>query len=168
MVKKLDVAPPSPPPHPNIQLTVYLVFGSPQSSGDQVPQELDSTIKQLHTSFAYKSYRMADSFVLRARDGQIASTSGVISVAVRGRGNYSFSYTRASVSTGVPNIIRIDGLLMTLRVEIRRPEVPPDVLNSEIRTSVDVGEGQKIVVGKSNVNGTEEALILIITAKVVE
>jgi hypothetical protein len=40
--------------------------------------------------------------------------------------------------------------------------------NSGIRTDVDVREGQKVVVGKSNISGSVDALILIVTAKVVE
>src|SRR5215472_2776048 len=52
MVKKLDV-----PPR-NVELTVYMVFGSPQvKPTDEVPQELASTIKQLRGLFPYKGYR---------------------------------------------------------------------------------------------------------------
>ena len=39
---------------------------------------------------------------------------------------------------------------------------------STISTDIDAGEGQKIVVGKSSINGFEDALILVITAKIVE
>jgi hypothetical protein len=38
---------------------------------------------------------------------------------------------------------------------------------SHIDTDIDAAEGQKVVVGKSSVNG-QDALILVVTAKVIE
>jgi len=160
MAKKLDVP---PPPHPDIELTVYLVFGSPQGKGDEIPTELASTIKQLHSSFAYKGYRMADSFVLRGRDGESGRTTGVIAGSTEMNSTYSFSYAHATVSGESPRVIRIDNLDMGLR--LTRNGSPVD---SGLRTSIDVREGQKVVVGKSNINGSDEALILVVTGKVVE
>ena len=40
-------------------------------------------------------------------------------------------------------------------------------VESGVNTDVDVREGQKVVVGKSNF-GAEDAFILVVTAKVVE
>ncbi len=157
MAKKLDVA---PPPHPDIELTVYLVFGSPQGKGDEIPAELASTIKQLHGSFAYKSYRMADSFVVRGRDGEGGSTSGVIAGSADAAATYGLSYEHATVSGDSPRVIRIDKLHLGLRVK--------STFDSGLNTSIDVREGQKAVVGKSNMNGSDEALILVVTGKVVE
>ena len=37
-----------------------------------------------------------------------------------------------------------------------------------IGTNLDAAEGQKVVVGKSNTRGTDDALILVVTAKVVQ
>ena len=41
-------------------------------------------------------------------------------------------------------------------------------LAARINTSIDVREGQKVVVGKANIDNADSALILILTAKVVE
>ena len=37
-----------------------------------------------------------------------------------------------------------------------------------ITTDIDVREGQKVVVGKANIDNSDNALILILTAKVVD
>jgi hypothetical protein len=37
-----------------------------------------------------------------------------------------------------------------------------------INTDVDVREGQKVVVGKANMDGSDRASIIVLTAKVVE
>jgi hypothetical protein len=39
---------------------------------------------------------------------------------------------------------------------------------AQISTSVDVGEGQKVVVGKANMDSADNALILVLTAQVIE
>ena len=43
-----------------------------------------------------------------------------------------------------------------------------NALDAGFGTDVDVREGQKVVVGKAAVGGTNSALILVITAKVLE
>lgn len=37
-----------------------------------------------------------------------------------------------------------------------------------ISTSIDIREGQKVVVGKANIDNADNALILVLTAKVIE
>ncbi len=168
MAKKLDVAPPPPPPHPNIEITAYLVSGTTQDRiGDAVPQELGSTAKQLHAVFPYKSYRLLESFVLRGRDGLQGSTSGVLPGT---NSSYDFRYNAATVSDGTPRVVHIDRLQLRVNTPTgaRDKDGRLDYRNVGLDTNIDAGEGQKIVVGKSNINGSDEALILIVTAKVVE
>jgi hypothetical protein len=161
MVKKLDVAP------PNIEFTVYLVSGLTQGAADDVPKELSSTAKQLHGLFPYKSYRILQSFVLRNRDGREGSTNGSLNST---GASYDFRYRSATVSNGTPRIVHIDA--MTLNVKTPTPHVDKDgrviYNNSSINTDIDAGEGQKVVVGKSSINGSDDALILVVTAKVAE
>ena len=55
-IEKLDVPVAS---EPDVELAVYLISGLAQGQGtDDVPQELASTVKQLHGMFAYKSYKL--------------------------------------------------------------------------------------------------------------
>jgi hypothetical protein len=157
-VKKLDVP---EGPAPNIELTVHLLYGSAQdSSGDSTPQDLAPTVKQLRSIFPYKSYRVMESFVLRGRDGQQTQTSGTL------RGSqtlYQFLYRPHVLPGSVPRMVRLDGLHFSLRV----PEGNAFV-DSGITTDLDSREGQKVVVGKSNVRGTADAILLVVTPKVVE
>ena len=41
-------------------------------------------------------------------------------------------------------------------------------IETGINTDVDIGEGQKVVVGKANMDGSDRASIVVLTAKVVE
>jgi hypothetical protein len=163
-IKKLDVAP------LNVELTVYLVngVGGPKAGvTDEVPSELASTVKQLHGLFPYKSYRLTESFVLRAREGRPASSSGLIPGGTNYQ--YHFNYQRTTVSPGNPRVIHVDSMQLNVATPISRgTDGKSEYRSVGIGTDIDVGEGQKIVVGKSNFNGTDDALILVVTAKVLQ
>ncbi len=163
-IKKLDVAPIT------IELTVYLVngVGGPKAGiTDDVPSELASTVKQLHALFPYKGYRLTESFVLRAREGRPASSSGLIPGGTAYE--YHFNYGRTTVSAGNPRVIHVDSMQLNVRTPISRgTDGKAEYRSVGIGTDIDVGEGQKIVVGKSNFNGSDDALILVVTAKIVQ
>ena len=150
----------------NVELTVYLLSGSPQGSADDVPQDLAPTVKQLHGIFAYKSYKLTESFMLRGRSGN-ASTEGILP------GNnlrYRFGYNRLRISGETPRTVHVDGLQLNLSgapVTTRDGKERSDRVAS-IYTDLDIREGQKTVVGKSSVSSSGDALILVIVPKVVE
>jgi hypothetical protein len=149
----------------NTELTVYLLSGSPQGTADDVPQDLGPTVKQLHSIFAYKSYKLNESFILRGRSGN-ASTEGILP----GSGlHYRFGYRRIQVLGEAPRAVHIDGLSLSLS----KPVVAPDGHQgletvASISTDLDIREGQKTVVGKSSVSSTGDALILVIVPKLVD
>src|SRR5580658_7428886 len=108
-------APQSEPSVKNVELTVYLLSGAQTAAAtDDVPQDLASTVKQLHSLFPYKGYKLAESFILRGRStpaGSNASTEGVLP----GSGlHYNFSYRQVRVSPEKPYMVHIDRLGITL------------------------------------------------------
>jgi hypothetical protein len=157
-VKKLDVAP------LDFELTVYLISATTQP-GDQLPDALASTAKQLHGVFAYKGYQLLESFVLRGRDGQGGSADGTIK-----NSSYSFRYNRAATLDGSPKMVN----LQNLNLQVRMPtgtfdeKGNPRYKTTGVSTDIDIRDGQKVVVGKSDMNNGESPLILVVTAKVVE
>lgn len=160
-VKKLDVPP------LDFELTVYLLSSSAQA-GDQLPDALASTAKQLHGVFAYKGYQLLDSFVLRGRDGQRGAASGMILKDSRSVG-YTFWFSKASVSGEAPRLVSLYSLRLGVpRRTVNKAGEPVSESDELLFTDVDAREGQKIVVGKSDMNGGESPLILVVTAKVVE
>jgi hypothetical protein len=156
-------------PHANVELTVYLLSGALQGTGtDDVPQDLSSTVKQLHSVFNYKSYKLAESFVLRGRTSGPKEIGGAHSEGILpGNGlHYYFSYNRVWISTEKPLTVHIDRLQIILRNELSHDR-PTDPVAS-LSTDLDLSEGQKTVVGKSSVNNAGDALILVIVPKVIE
>jgi hypothetical protein len=158
-----------PAPHANVELTVYLLSGALQGTGtDDVPQDLSSTVKQLHSVFSYKSYKLAESFVLRGRSSGRKEVGGAHTQGILpGSGlHYDFGYNRVWLSADKPRTVHIDGLQIILRNEF--PHNRPTDPVASLSTDLDLSEGQKTVVGKSSVNNAGDALILVIVPKVIE
>jgi hypothetical protein len=157
-IKKLDVAP------TDFDLTVYLISSAPN---DILPAALTSTAKQLHGVFAYSGYQLLESFVLRGRDGRGGSSGGAFHGSPS---SYSFRYEQASVSSDTPKTIHLRGLDLNLRFRTGAltKEGQPAFTSTGLNTDIDIREGQKVVVGKSDLNNGDSPLILVVTAKVVE
>ena len=169
MVKKFDTPP------PNVELTGYLVSASSHEGADDVPKDLVPTAKQLHGVFAYKSYRVFQTLILRARDGHDSRDSGTLPNTTS---QYDLSFRSAGISPGTPHAVHFDGM----RLEITTPtgqtnlgrglvtdkDGKPIERRATIQSDIDMTEGQYVVVGKSSANSSDDALILIVTAKVVQ
>lgn len=162
-IKKLDVAP------VDFELTAYLISTSAQA-GDQLPEALASTVAQLHGVFAYKGYQLLDSFVLRGTDGQRGNASGTI-VKDGHTSTYFFRYERASVSGETPKTVNLHNLDLQIRFAtgiVSGQNSQMQYHDTGLTTDVDIRDGQKVVVGKSDVNNGQNPLILVVTAKVVK
>jgi hypothetical protein len=166
-------APPSEPSVKNVELTVYLLSGVQTPAADDVPQDLAATVKNLHSLFLYKGYKLAESFILRGRStggpgAQYASTQGILP----GSGlHYQFDYQRVRISNEKPYMVHIDGLSINLTgTPVYGTDGKQRGSNTvaSIRTDLDLSDGQKVVVGKSSINQTGDALILVVVPKVIE
>jgi hypothetical protein len=63
-----------------------------------------------------------------------------------------------------PRLVRINGLKLSLRLRTGANIFAETGIN----TDIDARERQKVVVGKSNLADSSDALILVITPKVIE
>jgi hypothetical protein len=172
MVKKLDVPPTADPTGPNFELSGYLVSGTSQGRADEVPPDLNGVVKQLHSLFPYKSYRVMETLVMRAsaspqNRSSNASTSGILPGT---NSEYVFGYFTATMPSGPSRSIRLGGLFLNVRTPTSERNKDGEPIRREvgIHTDVDLPEGQKVVVGKSNYSGADDALILVLSVKFVE
>jgi len=163
-VKQLDTPAAAPK---NIELTVYLVMGS-NADGDAnsvVPKELESVVTQLKSAFLFKNYRQMDVIETRTRTGErvnVYSEGGTV-------------LTRANMvpeTVGTTIRIRAVGLGQdgsTVRLDDMDASIHWQGMPSNLglNASVDVKEGQKVVVGRIGVE-RDQALFLVLTAHVVQ
>ena len=163
-LQRLDVPQPAAK---NIDLNAYLLTASQQGATGNIPTELDPVVKQLKTIFNYHNFRLLGTLALRGRDGSGGSTNGVLPAVLADSTrstDYAFEMRSATViSDSKERSIRIDGLGLRLNFALKEGNV-----NAQIHTSIDVHEGQKVVVGKANIDNADNALILVLTAKVID
>jgi hypothetical protein len=175
-VKRFDVPPPAVQ---NIDVTIYLMSALGQPAGSQVPAELEGVIKQLKSTFSYKGYQLIDTEVIRVRAGQGGDVSGVVMDSSSPDAPRTISQVRfrsASVSTDEKGrAIRIDALKVGLKIPIHSSgsgaasgQIQYSYIDTGMSTDVDVREGQKVVVGKANMDGSDRASIVVLMAKVVD
>jgi hypothetical protein len=75
--------------------------------------------------------------------------------------HYTFRVHSVGITSESKQVtVRIDDLMLQLEFSPTQHAV--------INTSIDAKEGQKVVVGKANIDNADSALILILTAKVIE
>jgi len=155
-------------PAKNVQLEAYLLTASGQGSSTNIPGDLEPVIKQLKSVFNYQGFRLLGTLSWRGRDGKGGLVSGLLP-SVSGDSAQLTSYTLsinwvAITSEGKERTIRINDLALRLDFPVKGAGMQ----TAHINTSIDVHEGQKIVVGKANIDNADNALILILTAKVIE
>jgi hypothetical protein len=72
-----------------------------------------------------------------------------------------------SVSIGDDGTIRIERMHAAVRVPIFPQGGKAEYTETGVGQNVDVKDGQKIVVGRTSLEGPDKALFLVLTAKVV-
>jgi hypothetical protein len=157
-VQRLDVPAAAPK---DIDLVVYMVVASElPSAGAALPSELQPVADELKKIFSFKSFRLLDSILLRTQPGNRARTSGVIALATDSKATYSFEVQPTAVTEDPQGrLIRLSDL--TLNISL------PGDRHAGFQTEITVREGQRVVVGKSNISA-DQSLILVVTAKVTE
>ena len=150
----------------DIDLTVYFVVASDQTGpplGSAIPNDLESTVSTLKSTFPFKTYALLDALALRSRSGVGASTSGVLT------GNRITQFSVTSATMEPDSMIRLDHLRAGLRTPMPDGAGKFTYIDTGISADVvDVKEGQKLVVGRSSVNGPDRALFLVLIAKPAE
>jgi hypothetical protein len=174
-LKTLDVPVPAPSIK-NVELTFHMILARPDKNG-ALPQALDAVQKNLESLFGFRGFHLLETAYMRGRDGIEVSTDGAVpnpGEADSPHINYSVS-VRPSVSAGDKgNVVRLDRLRLQLRMPVVTGTDGPTkkkqftFQGAGMNTQIDVREGQRVVVGKANVNASDGALVLVVTAKVVE
>jgi hypothetical protein len=138
------------------------------AAGGGVPAELQSTVAQLKNVFAYQGFQMLETAVLRGRPGESVMANGVLSAGKEDSAQYSLSFRPYVQSDDKARSIRIDRLEFSVNRHSVKPQGFQPSTSIAIRSDIDVKEGQKVIVGKTGLEGNQRALILVVTGKIVE
>jgi hypothetical protein len=167
----------SSPRERDIDVTGYIILASTQADGaPNMPADLDPVLKQFRNLLTYKSFRVLDTLILRLKENSRGETGGFLALPnVPPPGaSEGFVIERASISGDVVHLKSL-----RLRVSVPTPAVAAPSNNAQpnvafvprdvsLSTDVDIKTGQKVAIGKASVNPAGDALILVVSAKVVD
>jgi hypothetical protein len=162
-IKRLDV--PKPPAR-NIELTGEILEALPApAEPTSLPSELQGVVAQLKRTFSFAAYRLADTLFVRAREEQGLETNGTSATDFVGLGrlNYSLHVRTAFITAAAGGaVVHLDGMRFTaLNPKLARGMVG-------VSGDIDIREGQRVVVGNSGLGTSGSAIILVLSAKVVD
>jgi len=163
LVKNLE----SSTPHDrDVEITGYIILASVQV-GDgtaAVPGDLEPVLKQFRNVLNYKSFHVLDTINLRTKENSSPANSNGSLPLPNGPtpgASVQFSVLKAVVAD---DTIQLKGLRLSTGV----PDNSSLYRNININTDVDVKAGQKVAIGKAAIDSNGDALILVISAKVVD
>lgn len=162
-IKRLDVPVPSPR---NIELTGEILEALPApAEPTSLPSELQGVVAQLKRTFSFAAYRLADTLFVRVREEEGLATDGTSANDFTGLGrlNYSLNVRTAfftATADGV--VVHLDGM----RFMATNPKLGRGMVG--VSGDVDIREGQRVVVGNSGLGTSGNAIILVLSAKVVD
>ena len=180
-LKRLDVPEPVQPPRAipvDIEFNLYLIAAS-QTAGEKTPfpPALEPVVTQMRSTLKFSNYRFLTTFSNRVNDDGRISSSGVISspfpvsgVTATIKSNYSYdvntvrSFQDPSGKTG----FNLRTFKFSLSVPIDSGNGGYAFRDVGISTQLNLREGEMAVVGTANVGSSDEAIIVVVTAKKVK
>jgi hypothetical protein len=155
-IKRLDV----PQSRKEAELMIYVVIASDQPDpASAIPSNLNTVINQLRGVLSYKGYRLLDTLITRSNNTSNmvnpTTLSGSIALSETVRPTYNFrSGFQIDNPDGKAPVLRLNGMQFTLGGQ---------GVNAGISGTVDIPQGQQVVVGKATL--ADKALILVMSAK---
>jgi hypothetical protein len=162
----------------NIELVVHMILAAPKGeSGAALPPDLDSVAKQVKSVFGFNEMRLMDTAVLRNREGRPGNFTGNAgrpdpNLPPNAFSIYQLGYKDAGLSgeAGKPGIVRLDDFRFNIRIPYPVGGSSANFQFAEVGfgTNLDIREGQKVVVGKNKIDSSDNALILVVSARAVD
>lgn len=173
-VKKLDVP---PVPGKDVEITAYFLVASRQPNmPNDFPPTLNEVVTELKKVLTYQSFSLANTAIMRTLDGHNGTISGAVDTGLT-PDQFRLDYRHLTVITQEKQtIVHLDDLNFAIWSQKHWEKGSPtnsdhqvDASNlADISTSVDIPVGQKVVVGKTAFGSADNALILVLTAKVMD
>jgi hypothetical protein len=158
-------------PAKSIELTGYILEAlreTPAAPAEALPKELDGVIAQLENTFRYGAYRLVDTVIALGRDDSgLQANANVLSA--QGKTFYQLRVRRAAILRGTAPVVRLDGLFFDAALPAAEGarDQPAQQVQS-VLTDLDIREGQHVVLGKSGTGKDGRAIILVLSAKILD
>lgn len=178
MIQELDV-PQARSSERNVELTVYVIGATDKATSEApaVPQNLQPVVRQLKAIFPYSTYSLLNSMLLRSREGIPVSTTGILksfpSPPPAGSGFASIYNIFYHLLPRVPSSSSSTIHFSQFEFNVMEPLVSGtggttsiQRATVDIKTNLDLPEDQKVVIGKTDIDGGDAALFVVLSAKI--
>ena len=165
LIKNLES---SAPRERDIDVTGYIILATTQAGegSGSVPAELEPVLKQFRSLLNYKSFRVLDTIIMRAKENSMAHSDGFLALPnVQPPGaTAGFRVGRATITD---DVVHLKDLNLTVTVPTATSKGEITNRGISLGTDADVKVGQKVAIGKASVDAAGNALILVVSANVV-
>lgn len=170
----------------SVEITVHMIEASRAASDIDVPDSLDAVVDTLKETFGYPNFKLLETVLIRGVSGspQGLEVSGTIPTVIEFHEeldkDFSLFYN-AQISTieleatGDAWSIGIEKFYCGFQVPYLDMKMAGEETSYHlsyrdvgVSTALQLREGQQVVVGKSNVKSSSDALFIVVSAKVVD
>lgn len=178
VIQKFDVpAQKLIPAKKSVELTLHVIAASKTGTGQAIPG-MDAVVRNMQSTFGYTAFELIDVLQLRVLDESVGEASSKATFR-NSLGPLTFNVRVAPVRIlqGVlPPVVQLGNMRFQTRWPVRSKVTAKDGAEQDfisynddaISTSVELREGQKVVVGKANLAGPDYTVFLVVSAKVVD
>lgn len=167
-----------------LEVQLHLIVARKTSEGEEekLPASLDAVIRQLKTTFSFKSYRLATTLLNRVKNGGRLSlrwvgspllASAAATAATPGFNEFNVQGVKLVQDENGRDVVQMSNFNFGTRIPIQTSSVAttggstPVVQyeNTGITTDISMREGEPTIVGTLNVGPSGDALIIVVTAR---
>jgi len=173
------------PDDANLETQLYLIVGTNQEVDQpRLPAALDPVVKQLRASLPFKNYRLAATLINRVKNegrlelsfigGPLATQSIAATSTAPSFSQFKVRQVKLTRNSDNQAIVQMLGFNFGARIPIQSPgpiaangTVTP-ILNYEntgVSTDISMREAEPVIVGTLNVGPSNDAIILVVSAK---
>lgn len=157
----------APASEKNVELVLYVLQGKTTNEPSETVAALNPVIAQLKQVTPLTSFRTLETQIARVREDTKLSVTGMLTwTGVPETALPTYTLNAETKTKG--GLVRIDNLRFASRIPVQVDEKTFPYRQIEISTSIDIKPGQLVVVGKTNVVAKDGALILVVSARLVD
>jgi hypothetical protein len=167
-----------------LEVQLHLIVASKTANGEdeKLPASFDAIVKQLKSTFNFKSYRLATTLLNRVKNGGRLSlrwvgspllASAAATVATPGFNEFNVQGVKLSQDENGRDVVQMSNFNFGTRIPIQTSSIAttngtaPVVQYEQtgITTDISIREGEPTIVGTLNVGPSGDALIIVVMAK---
>jgi hypothetical protein len=167
-----------------LEVQLHLIVARKTVDGDdeKLPASFDAVVRQLKSTFTFKSYRLATTLLNRVKNGGRLSLRWVGSpllapsaatTSTPGFNEFNVQMVKLAEDEAGRDVVQMSNFNFGARIPIQIPSVATSGVSTPvvqyeqtgITTDISMREGEPTIVGTLNVGPSGDALIIVVSAK---